>query len=194
MRAFVFLLYFVTFQGMFFAFSQTHYDVLGVSPDASSEAIKKAFRQKAFEYHPDHNPGSEQAKEQFDQVMRAYTVLKDPSSKAAYDQGKNGNTFETIYASDKNPGSKRQSSPQSFHEFFRDHISGQNDMSGELFETLLNMRTHHSNFSNIESLNLKNGKGSHNASSSGDGGPSSTFTFLDRLCWRVFGARFRPWR
>ncbi|MEL0291456.1 MAG: DnaJ domain-containing protein, partial [Aquiluna sp.] len=61
-----------------------HYQVLGVSPDASAEEIKKAYRKLARELHPDNNP-SEDAQERFKLVTHAYEVLSDPNSRAQYD-------------------------------------------------------------------------------------------------------------
>ena len=63
-----------------------HYQVLGVSPDASADEIKKAYRKLARELHPDINP-SEDAQERFKLVTHAYEVLSDPSTRAQYDRG-----------------------------------------------------------------------------------------------------------
>src|SRR3954463_14662054 len=60
-----------------------YYEVLGVSKGASADEIKKAFRRKAVELHPDKQGGDEA---KFKEINEAYEVLKDPSKKQRYDQ------------------------------------------------------------------------------------------------------------
>lgn len=63
-----------------------YYDVLGVSRGASAEELKKAYRTKAKELHPDRNSDNPNAEAQFKEVNEAYDVLKDADKKAAYDR------------------------------------------------------------------------------------------------------------
>jgi molecular chaperone DnaJ len=63
-----------------------YYDILGISKNASAEEIKKAYRKKAIQYHPDKNPGDSSAEENFKHAAEAYEVLSDPNKKARYDQ------------------------------------------------------------------------------------------------------------
>jgi len=63
-----------------------YYDVLGVSKGASSDDIKKAFRRKAKELHPDRNSDNPDAESQFKEANEAYDILKDAEKKAAYDR------------------------------------------------------------------------------------------------------------
>lgn len=63
-----------------------YYDILGVSKGSSTSEIKKAYRKKALEFHPDKNPGDSNAEAQFKAAAEAYEVLGDPDKKAKYDQ------------------------------------------------------------------------------------------------------------
>ncbi|GGD16095.1 molecular chaperone DnaJ [Flavobacterium orientale] len=62
------------------------YEILGISKNATAEEIKKAYRKKAIEFHPDKNPGNKEAEENFKKAAEAYEVLSDPNKKAKYDQ------------------------------------------------------------------------------------------------------------
>ena len=63
-----------------------YYEVLEVSKTATVEEIKKAYRKKAIEFHPDKNPGNKEAEEKFKEAAEAYEVLSDANKKARYDQ------------------------------------------------------------------------------------------------------------
>ena len=63
-----------------------YYEVLGISKGASADEIKKAFRTKAKELHPDRNADNPNAEAQFKEANEAYDCLKDPDKKAAYDR------------------------------------------------------------------------------------------------------------
>jgi len=108
-----------------------HYDVLGVSRDATPEEIKKAYRRLARELHPDVNPG-EDASERFKLVTHAYDVLSDPDQRARYDMGGDsglgggggftnfGDIFETFFGA--GGGGARSGRPRSRRERGQDAL------------------------------------------------------------------------
>jgi molecular chaperone DnaJ len=63
-----------------------YYEVLGVPRDASQTAIKKAYRKKAMQYHPDRNPGDQEAEDRFKEAAEAYEVLSTPEQRETYDR------------------------------------------------------------------------------------------------------------
>lgn len=67
--------------------SKDFYDILGVSRDASTEEIKKAFRRLARDSHPDANPDDPTAEARFREIAEAYEVLSDPERRHRYDRG-----------------------------------------------------------------------------------------------------------
>lgn len=62
------------------------YDVLGVPRGASEQEIKRAYRRKAVEFHPDRNQGDKEAEEKFKEAAEAYSVLGDAEKRSRYDQ------------------------------------------------------------------------------------------------------------
>jgi molecular chaperone DnaJ len=65
--------------------SKSLYDALGVSKTASQDEIKKAYRKLVREYHPDRNPGNNEAEDRFKEVQAAYDVLSNPEKRKQYD-------------------------------------------------------------------------------------------------------------
>ncbi|HCO67375.1 MAG TPA: molecular chaperone DnaJ, partial [Dysgonomonas sp.] len=63
-----------------------YYEVLEVSRSATSEEIKKAYKKKAIQYHPDKNPGDATAEEKFKEAAEAYEILSDEQKRAKYDR------------------------------------------------------------------------------------------------------------
>jgi molecular chaperone DnaJ len=63
-----------------------YYEILGVDSKANDQEIKSAYRRMALKYHPDRNPGNQDAEEHFKEAAEAYAVLADPDKRAAYDR------------------------------------------------------------------------------------------------------------
>ena len=72
------------------SFSLNPYEVLGVSPNASSKEIQAAYRQHALRWHPDRNPNDEYAMRMMQRVNAAWAILKDEYSRSAYDRYQRG--------------------------------------------------------------------------------------------------------
>jgi molecular chaperone DnaJ len=65
---------------------QDYYEILEISRTATSDEVKKAYRKKAMQFHPDKNPDNKEAEEKFKEAAEAYSVLIDPEKRPLYDR------------------------------------------------------------------------------------------------------------
>ena len=76
--------------------AKDYYQILNITPSASTEEIKKAFRKLALKYHPDKNKDGF-AREKFSEIQEAYLVLKDKIKRAAYDYQRYTQNPQRVY-------------------------------------------------------------------------------------------------
>jgi molecular chaperone DnaJ len=96
-----------------------YYDVLGISKGASADEIKKGYRTKAKELHPDRNKDNPNAEAQFKEVNEAHDILKDPEKKAAYDRFGHA-AFEGGMGGGGRPGGGQGDFSSAFSDVFDD--------------------------------------------------------------------------
>src|SRR6516162_7828876 len=86
------------------ATKRDYYEVLGINRDASPDDIKKSYRQMALKFHPDRNPGDDEAPKKFKEAAEAYEILSDPEKRQRYDRyghaGLNGSAFHDSRSTD----------------------------------------------------------------------------------------------
>jgi molecular chaperone DnaJ len=108
------------------ATTKDYYQILGVSDSADSDAIKKAYRTLAKQYHPDANPDNPSASERFKEVSEAYSVLSDSEKRKQYDRMRRFTPFEEFASS---VGDEQRGKGFSF-----DDLGGIGDIFSSIFD------------------------------------------------------------
>jgi molecular chaperone DnaJ len=111
-----------------------YYELLGVTKSVTPEELKKAYRKKAVQYHPDKNPGNKESEEMFKKVSHAYEVLNDPEKRAAYDRY-GAAAFEGAGAGMRGAGGMRGGFHDPF-DIFREVFGQQGGTGGGIFDEM----------------------------------------------------------
>ncbi len=120
--------------------SDDPYSVLGVAKDASEAQIKKAYRRIAKECHPDLKPGDAEAEAKFKAAAAAYDLLKDPETRARYDNGEidasgqerpQQQYYRDYAEAAGNPYRGRQADPDDMSDIFAEFMRGRGGFGGQ---------------------------------------------------------------
>ncbi len=120
--------------------SDDPYSVLGVAKDANAAEIKKAYRRIAKECHPDLKPGDAEAEAKFKAAAAAYDLLKDPETRARYDNGEidasgqerpQQQYYRDYAEAAGNPYRGRQADPDDMSDIFAEFMRGRGGFGGQ---------------------------------------------------------------
>ena len=115
---------------------EDYYALLGVEKSASAEEMKKAYRKKAVQFHPDKNPGTKEAEEMFKKVSHAYEVLSDTDKRAAYDRYGSAAFDGSAGGPPRGPGGGFHDPRDIFNEIFGRNAGGGGGGGGGIFEEM----------------------------------------------------------
>src|SRR5688572_18853962 len=122
--------------------TKDYYAVLGVSPSASQDEIKKHYRKLAKKNHPDANPNDPKAADRFKEISEAHNVLGDPEKRKQYDDMRRMGAFTGFGGSGRSQrpsggaprgGPPPGGAPFNFEDFDIGGIGGLGDLFGSMF-------------------------------------------------------------
>jgi molecular chaperone DnaJ len=112
------------------ATKRDYYEILEVSKTATPEEIKKAYRKKAIQYHPDKNPDDKAAEEKFKEAAEAYEILGNEEKRKRYDQFGHAGVGGSAYGGDFSGGMTMDDIFSQFGDIFGGHFSGFGNFGG----------------------------------------------------------------
>jgi len=107
------------------------YEVLGVDRSAEAAELKKAYRKKAFQYHPDKNPDDDVAEEKFKEAAEAYEVLSNKEKKAQYDRFGHAGVNQQGFGGGGGGFHDASDIFENFSDIFGDFFGGQQGFGGQ---------------------------------------------------------------
>ena len=134
------------------ATKRDYYEVLGVDKNATAEELKKAYRKMAIKYHPDKNPGDDEAVKKFREITEAYEILGDEKKRKEYD---NKRKFKNGQENNKNKNLKNKNnfSDNNF-SFGKEFFKSASEMK-EMFENSFNLNKMGKKKAEMEKENIK---------------------------------------
>ena len=115
---------------------EDYYALLGVEKTVTPEELKKAYRKKAVQFHPDKNPGNKEAEEMFKKVSHAYEVLSDADKRAAYDRYGPSAFDGSGGGAPRGPGGARGGGFHDPFDIFREVFGQQGGGGGGIFDEM----------------------------------------------------------
>jgi len=149
-----------------------YYEILGLEKDASEEQIKKGYKKKALQYHPDKNKATE-AEEKFKEIAEAYEVLNDKDKKLIFDKYGVEGLDQKAGTSQNNFSRNSRFHPTDPFDLFKTFFGG-NDPFADIFSSVLHQHMHQVN------LNFSHAKHAPVSTENGTDDPAAATTYDEK--------------